>query len=67
MVIEKANLPAAVLKFKEALMAGKTIELDPRLTDDVIEICTRQLTQMTNEKTDNQICGILRNKIDTSK
>lgn len=47
MVIERASSQAAVFKVKEALMAEKTVEMDPRMTDDVIEICMRQITRMT--------------------
>lgn len=60
MVIERASSPAAVFRVKEALLAEKTVEMDPRMTDDVIEICTRQISRMTEQPDEQALRGINR-------
>ncbi|VDK49522.1 unnamed protein product [Anisakis simplex] len=50
-VIERADSPRAIQQVKVALAAEKTRDIDPRMPDDVIDLCKTELNRMSLQKT----------------
>uniref|UniRef100_A0A915BMZ0 PDZ domain-containing protein n=1 Tax=Parascaris univalens TaxID=6257 RepID=A0A915BMZ0_PARUN len=66
-VIERPSVPATYRLANFALLYNKKNEIDPKMADDVIEICRRELDQWRSKKTPVALPGILRKKTQKEK
>lgn len=66
-VIERPSVPATYRLANFALLYNKKNKIDPKMADDVIEICRRELDQWRSKKTPVALPGILRKKSQKGK
>jgi len=61
-VIERAVSQAAIGRVKQVLRTHKQPDIDPRMADDVVEICKQELARMKYDNPDDDLSSILRDE-----